>query len=49
MTVRFVALGLDHIHIYGMAENMLNVGAEFLGYWTKGAPETLPGFVKRFP
>ncbi|MGC3937759.1 Gfo/Idh/MocA family protein [Roseobacter sp. EG26] len=49
MTLAFVALGLDHRHIYGMTENMLATGAECLGYWTDGAPETLAGFIKRFP
>lgn len=28
---------------------MLEVGGEFLGWWTEGEPETLDGFVKRFP
>ncbi|MGZ2259521.1 Gfo/Idh/MocA family protein [Roseobacter sp. A03A-229] len=49
MNLPFVALGLDHRHIYGMTENMLKTGATCLGYWTEGAPETLPGFTKRFP
>ena len=49
MTLTCVALGLDHRHIYGMTENMEKAGARCLGYWTIGAPETLPGFVKRFP
>lgn len=49
MSLPFVALGLDHRHIYGMTENMLQTGATCLGYWTDGTPETLPGFVKRFP
>ncbi|MBV2359478.1 Gfo/Idh/MocA family oxidoreductase [Thalassococcus sp. CAU 1522] len=49
MTLTFVALGLDHRHIYGMTENMLRVGARCLGYWTEGNPETLDGFTKRFP
>ncbi|WP_300032572.1 Gfo/Idh/MocA family oxidoreductase [uncultured Roseobacter sp.] len=49
MTLKFVAIGLDHRHIYGMTENMLATGAECLGYWTDGNPETLPGFRKRFP
>lgn len=49
MTIRFVALGLDHRHIYGMTENMLRVGAECLGFWTDGSPGTLDGFVERFP
>lgn len=47
--IRFAALGLDHRHIYGMAENMRDVGGEFVGWWTKGDPGTLDGFSKRFP
>lgn len=49
MAIKFVALGLDHRHIYGMVENMLAVGCECLGYWTDGQPNTLAGFEKRFP
>lgn len=49
MTLTSVALGLDHRHIYGMTENMENAGVKCLGYWIIGAPETLPGYVKRFP
>lgn len=49
MTLPFIALGLDHRHIYGMTQNMLDTGATCLGYWTKGTPETLAGFAKRFP
>lgn len=47
--LRFAALGLDHRHIFGMAANLLAEGAEFAGWWTRGMPETLDGFVKRFP
>lgn len=49
MSLEFIALGLDHRHIYGMTENMLKTGARCLGYWTEGTPGTLAGFVKRFP
>ena len=49
MTLTCVALGLDHRHIYGMTENMQKAGVKCLGYWTMGTPETLPGYVKRFP
>lgn len=49
MTLRFVALGLDHRHIYGMTENMLKTGAECLGFWTDGTPGTLAGYRERFP
>lgn len=47
--LRFAALGLDHRHIYGMAANMAAAGADFVGWATDGTPETLAGFVKRFP
>nr|WP_306269030.1 Gfo/Idh/MocA family oxidoreductase [Pararhizobium sp. IMCC3301] len=47
--IRMAAIGIDHRHIYGQIENMLAVGGELAGWWTKGEPETLDGFVKRFP
>ncbi|MEL6467316.1 MAG: Gfo/Idh/MocA family oxidoreductase [Pseudomonadota bacterium] len=49
MTLAFVALGLDHRHIYGMTQNMLALGARCLGYWTEGTPQPLAGYAKRFP
>ncbi len=49
MTLAFVALGLDHRHIYGMTHNMQRIGARCLGYWTDGNPQPLEGYVKRFP
>jgi predicted dehydrogenase len=49
MTLRFAAIGLDHRHIFGMAGNMIDAGAEFAGWWTDGNPATLDGFDKRFP
>ncbi|MEM8654728.1 MAG: Gfo/Idh/MocA family oxidoreductase [Pseudomonadota bacterium] len=49
MTLAFVALGLDHRHIYGMTQNMLAQGARCLGYWTEGGPQPLAGYAKRFP
>ena len=47
--MKFAAIGIDHRHIFGMAENMIAAGAEFAGWWTDGAPGTLAGFLKRFP
>ncbi|NKX45732.1 Gfo/Idh/MocA family oxidoreductase [Roseibacterium sp. KMU-115] len=32
-----------------MAANLIAEGAEFAGWWTDGAPNTLDGFVERFP
>ncbi|WP_415919075.1 Gfo/Idh/MocA family protein [Tateyamaria sp. SN6-1] len=49
MTLAFVALGLDHRHIYSMTENMQAVGARCLGFWTDGTPQPLDGYRKRFP
>ncbi len=47
-SLKFAAVGIDHRHIFGQIQNMLDVGAEFAGWWTDGEPETLDGFVKRF-
>lgn len=47
--LKFGAIGIDHRHIFGMAQNMQAVGAEFVGWWTQGAPPPLEGFVDRFP
>lgn len=46
--VRFVVLGIDHRHAYGMSEHLIAAGARMIGWWTEGEPQTLPGFVKRF-
>lgn len=47
--LNFAAIGIDHRHIFGQIEKMLAEGATFKGWWTDGDPETLQGFVKRFP
>ena len=47
--IGIAAVGLDHRHIYGMSQNMIDAGARFVGWWTEGDPETLEGFDKRFP
>lgn len=47
--IGFAALGLDHRHIYGMTQGMLDAGAELAGWWTEGDPQPRAGFVKRFP
>ena len=49
MSVKFIAIGLDHRHIFGMTQNMLDAGAQCLGFWTEGTPHNLAGFRKRFP
>lgn len=47
--LKFAAIGIDHRHIFGMAQNMMNEGAEFVGWFTEGEPEPTEGFIKRFP
>ncbi|NRB01864.1 MAG: Gfo/Idh/MocA family oxidoreductase [Rhodobacteraceae bacterium] len=49
MTLKFAAIGLDHRHIYGMSQGMIDAGCELAGYWTDGDPQPKAGFVKRFP
>ena len=48
-TLKFAAIGIDHRHIFGMAQNLIAEGAEFVGFYTEGTPEPLEGFIKRFP
>jgi predicted dehydrogenase len=42
-------IGIDHRHIYGQLQGMLDVGAICKGWWTEGDPQPVEGFVKRFP
>lgn len=49
MTLDFVALGLDHGNIVEMTGHMIAAGGRCLGFWTQGTPDTLPGFVNRYP
>ncbi|PZX04669.1 Gfo/Idh/MocA family protein [Celeribacter halophilus] len=48
-TFRFAALGMDHRHIYGMSQGMIDAGAQLAGWWTEGEPQPAAGFIKRFP
>lgn len=47
--LRFAAVGLDHRHIYDQVQSLIDVGGTCVGFWTRGTPKTLEGFVKRFP
>ncbi|MEO3997032.1 Gfo/Idh/MocA family oxidoreductase [Mesorhizobium sp. CAU 1732] len=42
-------VGIDHRHIYGMLQGMVDAGATCKGWWTEGELQTIAGFVKRFP
>ncbi|MFK7858359.1 MAG: Gfo/Idh/MocA family protein [Granulosicoccus sp.] len=48
-SLKFAAIGIDHRHIYGMAQNLIDVGAEFAGFYSETDPEPLAGLLKRFP
>src|SRR5262245_12404236 len=47
--IKFAALGIEHRHIFGMSQNMINAGAEFAGWWTEGEPDVVEVFLKRSP
>ncbi|MFK7752792.1 MAG: Gfo/Idh/MocA family protein [Sedimentitalea sp.] len=47
--LRMGVLGIDHRHIFTQIERMQAVGAELVSWWSEGTPETLDGFVKRYP
>jgi predicted dehydrogenase len=47
---RFAAIGLDHRHIYDLTQDLLDAGAECVGYNPDTTdPRLLAGFRKRFP
>ena len=47
--LRFAAIGLDHRHVYDQVKSLRDIGAQCVGYWTRGDPIPLKGFVERFP
>jgi len=47
--LRIGVLGIDHRHIYGMLQGMLDVGCEAVAWWTEGDPIPAAGFRERFP
>ncbi|SDQ16927.1 Gfo/Idh/MocA family oxidoreductase [Pseudovibrio sp. Tun.PSC04-5.I4] len=48
-SLSFAVIGVDHRHIYGMAEGMIAQGCTFKSFWTEGDPQPMEGFTKRFP
>lgn len=42
-------IGVDHRHIFGQLQGMLDAGATCKGWWTEGEPQPVEGFVERFP
>lgn len=47
--LKISALGIDHRHIFGQVGSMVEVGAEFVGWWTARETPVEEGFLKRFP
>ena len=48
--IKFAAIGLDHRHIYHLIGELLEAGAECVGYWTQTSdPNVLKGVSERFP
>lgn len=42
-------IGVDHRHIFGQLQGMLDQGTTCKGWWTLGEPKPVEGFQKRFP
>ena len=50
MSVRFVAIGLDHRHVWDLVGGLLAAGAACAGWWPGTSdPSVVAGFRKRFP
>ena len=46
--IRFSAIGLNHDHIYGQVNLLLEAGAEFVSFYAQ-EPELIPTFVQTYP
>ncbi|MFO7622679.1 MAG: Gfo/Idh/MocA family oxidoreductase [Bacteroidales bacterium] len=47
-SIRFSVIGLNHGHIYGMAEALIEGGGKMVSVYAR-EPELLKGFIKRYP
>jgi predicted dehydrogenase len=47
-TIRFSAIGLNHGHIYGQVDALLQAGAEFVSFYAK-EPDLVTQFAKSYP
>jgi predicted dehydrogenase len=47
-TIRFSAIGLNHGHIYGQVDALLEAGAEFVSFYAK-EPDLVAQFAKAYP
>jgi predicted dehydrogenase len=47
-TIRFSVIGMNHGHIYGQVNLLLEAGAEFVSFYAR-EPELLAEFAPRYP
>jgi predicted dehydrogenase len=47
-TIRFSVIGLNHGHIFGMVDSLIEGGGVLVAVYSR-EPELLPGFTKRYP
>jgi hypothetical protein len=47
-SIRFSVIGLNHGHIFGMVDSLIEGGGTLVAVYSR-EPELLPGFTKRFP
>jgi predicted dehydrogenase len=48
-TLRFGVIGIDHRHAYDLVASLQRAGAQCAGFYSPTEPQTLAGFVERFP
>ena len=48
MSIRFAAIGLNHGHIYGICNQLIDAGAELVGFYAT-EPDLIEQFGKRYP
>jgi predicted dehydrogenase len=48
MSIRFAAIGLNHGHIYGICRQLLDAGAELVGFYAP-EPDLASAFAERYP
>ena len=47
--LKIAAMGVEHRHIFGQLEGMLNLDCEFVGWWTKNDNRISKDLEKKFP
>ena len=47
--LKIAAMGVEHRHIFGQLEGMLNLDCEFVGWWTENDNRISKDLEKKFP